>query len=369
MIKIFHTGDLHIGMRFKGYPEPIKSSLQQARLDVLTNMVQMANEENCNLFVIAGDLFDRITGIDKKTITQVPAILERFQGDCVLIMPGNHDYDNGMVELWHSFNKAASDKLLYINEERPYSLEDYGVNAIVYPAPCNAKHSSTNNIGWIKEETMDEDQVRIGVGHGAINGLSPDLDLTYYNMTLDELHNTPVDLWLLGHTHITYPFQDSVTNEKVFNPGTPEPDGLDCRHLGNAWIISIDNDKKLNANRVTTGTYRFIDKEYEIQDREDLENILESFLKDSPEKTIARIQLKGKVDEDVFKYRQEIYNSIEQSIAYLIVDDSELGIKITTEKIHKEFSDGSFPKQLLLALEDDENTLQLAYELIMEVKE
>lgn len=369
MIKIFHTADLHIGMRFNGYPEPIKTSLQEARLNVLSNMVVLANEEKCNLFVIAGDLFDRITGIDKKTIIEITKALEFFQGDCILVMPGNHDYDNDMIDLWNNFNKVICDKVLYINEKRPYSLNDYGLNAIVYPAPCHAKHSSTNNIGWIKEHTMDQNQVHIGIGHGAINGLSPDLDFNYYNMTLDELHNIPVDLWLLGHTHVTYPFHSSVTKEKVFNPGTPEPDGLDCRHLGNAWIISIDNDKKLIANRVTTGTYRFIDKEYEIQDREDLEAILESFLKDSPEKTIARIGLKGKVDEDVFKYRQEIYNSIEQSIAYLIVDDCELGIKITTEKIHKEFSDGSFPKRLLLALEDDESTLQLAYELIMEVKE
>ena len=43
-------------------------------------------------------------------------------------------------------------------------------------------------------------------------------------------------------------------------------------------------------------------------------------------------------------------------------------MKITTEKIHKEFSDGSFPQELLLSLSDEEDTLQLAYELIMEVR-
>ncbi|MDR7855129.1 metallophosphoesterase [Tissierella sp.] len=368
MIKIFHTADLHIGMRFNGYPEPIKGSLQEARLSVLSNMVQLANEEKCNLFVIAGDLFDRITGIDKKTITEAVKALEAFQGDCILVMPGNHDYDNDMIELWNSFNKAVCDKLLYINEKRPYSLNDYGLNAIVYPAPCHAKHSSSNNIGWIKEHTMDENQVHIGVGHGAINGLSPDMDLTYYNMSLDELESIPVDLWLLGHTHITYPPQSSVNEWKTFNPGTPEPDGLDCKHRGSAWIISIDEGKKVRGDRVTTGTYKFVDKEYDISHREDLDAILIELMNDNPSRTISRINLKGKVDEDVFNYRQEIYKKIEQDIAYLIVDDSHLGIKITTEKIQKEFSDGSFPQQLLLALSDDEDTLQLAYEFIMEVK-
>jgi len=368
MIKIFHTADLHIGMKFSSYPEPIKSYLHQARVDVLANMVQIANQEKCNLFVIAGDLFDKITGIDKKTINQAAAAIEAFHGECVVVMPGNHDYDNNMIELWGIFNKATSDKILYVNEERPYSLNDYGIDAVVYPAPCHSKHSSTNNIGWIKNETINQEQINIGIGHGAIVGLSPDMDSSYYNMTMDELYNVPVDLWLLGHTHITYPLQLSVTSEKIFNPGTPEPDGLDCKHRGNAWIISIDDKKKITADRVTTGTYKFIDSEYEIKERDDLDSILSSLQNNDPSKTIARILLKGRVDEDVFNYRQETYKAIEQAIAYLRVDDSSLGIKITSDKIHKEFSDGSFPQQLLLALSDEEDTLQLAYELIMEVK-
>lgn len=368
MIKIFHTADLHIGMRFSNYPEPIRSSLQQARLDVLDNMIQTANGENCNLFVIAGDMFDRITGIDKKSITKAAKSLEAFQGECVLVMPGNHDYDNGMVDLWTSFNKSVSDKVLYINNEIPYSLKNYGINATIYPAPCDSKHSSTNNIGWIKEYEMDEEGVHIGIGHGAINGLSPDLDLNYYNMTLDELHNTPVDLWLLGHTHVTYPFNSSVTSEKVFNPGTPEPDGLDCKHGGHAWIISIDEEKNISGNRVTTGIYKFMDKEYEIKSAECLDDLYKELIKDNPKNTIARIGLKGRVDEEVFHYRQEIYKYIEEAIGYLIKDDDNLGIRVTPEKIHKEFTNGSFPQQLLLALSDDEDTLQLAYELIMEVK-
>lgn len=368
MIKIFHTADLHIGMKFSSYPDYIKGSLQQARLDVLMNMIQIANQENCNLFVIAGDLFDKIKGIDKKSISQAATYLESFQGECIVVMPGNHDYDNNLIELWTSFNKDACDKLLYINDERPYDLNDYGLNATIYPAPCHSKHSKTNNIGWIKDHTMNQEQIHIGISHGAINGISPDMDLNYYNMTMDELHNTPVDLWLLGHMHITYPFNSSVTSEKVFNPGTPEPDGLDCRHKGNAWIINIDSDKKINANTVTTGTYKFIDKDYDIEHREDLDGILEELISDAPEKTIARINLKGRVNEDVFNYRQEVYKKVEQIIAYLIIEDSNLGIKITPEKIHKEFSEGSFPQKLLLALSDDEDILQLAYELITEVK-
>lgn len=371
MIKIFHTADVHIGMKFNSYPEPIKGYLQEARVDVLDIMIKIANEEKCNLFVIAGDLFDKITGIDKKTKGRVITALNEFQGECVLVLPGNHDYDNGMIDLWDNFNKAVSEKIIFINDERAFSLEDYGLNVVIYPAPCHSKHSSANNLQWIKEKTkeIDDKLINIGIAHGAIDSLSPDLENNYYNMSLKELQNTNMDLWLLGHTHITYPFKSPITNERIFNPGTPEPDGLDCKHNGQAWIISIDNNKKTNAYLVSTGTYKFTDKEYKIEDKDDLDKIFDELIKDNPGKTIARITLKGSVDEDVFDYRQEIYELIEKSIVYLIVEDSEFKMKITTEKIHREFSDGSFPQELLLSFSDDEDTLQLAYELIMEVKE
>jgi exonuclease SbcD len=368
MIRIFHTADVHIGMKFNNYPEPVKDCLREARTDALDKMIELANEEKCNLFVVAGDLFDKITGIDKKTMNRVVTALNSFQGECVLLMPGNHDYDNGMIDLWDNFMKTASDKIVFINDEHTYSLEDYGLNVHIYPAPCHSKHSSTNNIQWIKDEQIDENYINIGIAHGALEGLSPDLEKTYYNMSVNELESLPMDLWLLGHTHIIYPSKSPISNEKTFNPGTPEPDGLDCKHKGQAWLIVVDDNKKTNAKLIQTGTYKFTDKVYPIEDRDDLDAILEELKKDEPEKTIARITLKGRVDEDEFDYRQEIYRSIEKNIMYLIVEDSDFKIKITTEKIHKEFLDGSFPQELLLSLSDDEDTLQLAYELIMEVR-
>ncbi len=48
MLKIFHTADLHIGMKFNSYPTSIRDRLIEARFDVLDKMVQMANDEQCN---------------------------------------------------------------------------------------------------------------------------------------------------------------------------------------------------------------------------------------------------------------------------------------------------------------------------------
>jgi len=370
-MKIFHTGDLHVGMKFNNYPEPVRGQLKQARTDVLGKMVGIANQEECNIFVVAGDLFDSISGNSKKAIGDVVDALKGFHGECVLVLPGNHDYDNNMVELWKTFRGLCQDihKIMVVNREEPVSLADWELDAVVYPAPCHSKHSGTNNIGWISRENQGEAApVRIGIAHGALLGISPDMDSTYYNMSLAELNGAPVDVWLLGHTHITYPDKKTVNGWKVFNPGTPEPDGLDCRHKGNAWILTINDTKEVSGELVETGTYRFTDQRHQVSSREDFEKIMGDLIGGPSGHTIARLRLRGKLGEEDFAHRHEVREKLEEALAYLLFDDSELEIKITQEMIHKKFSDGSFPEKLLSALTGDEEALQLAYELIMEVK-
>ncbi|WP_409228648.1 metallophosphoesterase family protein [Gudongella sp. SC589] len=366
-IKIFHTGDIHIGMTFNSYPEGIRELLKSARIDVIERMVKQANREGCDLFVIAGDLFDKIKGIDKRTQAAVAGHLSKFEGACVVILPGNHDYHTEMVDLWSSFLSYTDDRLILLQEEKPYDLREYGLGAVIYPAGCHSKHSKENNLGWLKEMDMDKEVISIGVGHGALSGISPDLDNQYFNMALDELDRIPVNVWLMGHTHITYPEKDSLQNWKVYNPGTPEPDGLDCKHNGNAWIVNVDDSGEIDAKRVDTGKYSFMDVVFNINQLEDYSRIKNHF-KEGTENTIARISLSGTLDEEAYRYRLKLKEELEERLLHLILEDSELKIRINSDKIHKEFTKGSFPEQLLLSLQEDEEALQLAYEIISEVR-
>jgi exonuclease SbcD len=367
-LKIFHTADIHIGMKFNSYPDNIRNCLVEARFDVLDKMIQIANDKQCNLFVIAGDLFNNIN-IPKLEIDSVVNSLDEFNGECVIIMPGNHDYDNEMIDLWKKFNRNIADKTLYLSEEKPYLLKQYGLNAVVYPAPCHSKHSDDNNIGWIKKnENFDPELYHIGIAHGAFEGISPDINRNYYFMSEKELVGIPVDVWLLGHTHVSFPEKSIVKNCKIFNSGTPEPDGLDCGHGGYAWIVTICKDKRVTGKKVETGIYRFHDEQFIINDDEDLNKIKDTILKDNPIKKVVRITLNGRLSSDAFNRRQEIFNKLYDKIAYAIIDDSELGIKVTKEIIDREFTLGSFPHRFLNELAADDEALQIAYELTQEVR-
>ena len=367
-IKIFHTADLHIGMKYNRYPDGIKNELVDARLDVLDRLIRMANDEECNIFAIAGDLFNGLKA-SRKNIDRVIESLNAFSGECVVVIPGNHDYDNGMIDLWNTFNSHITEKIIYMNEEKPYDLNEYGLEAVMYPAPCHSRHSDVNNIGWIKGEIpLEPSLYHIGIAHGALEGISPDIDKSYYYMSNSELEATAVDVWLLGHTHVTYPEMDTIKSHRIFNSGTPEPDGFDCRHEGHAWIISIDEDKEVNARQVITGKYRFIDEVFNIKEDEDLYRLKDLILQDNPERKIMRITLEGRISSEVYSNKQAIYNELRSSLAHLIVNDSNLSIKVSKDIIEKEFTNGSFPYHFLNALANDDEALQIAYELVKEVK-
>lgn len=363
-IKIFHTGDIHLGMKFTSYPEGIRSILSDSRYLTLEGMVKKANEMECSLFVVAGDLFNT-TQISKRDIDRTVNILDKFLGNCVLVMPGNHDYDNGMVDLWKQFNSHHRENILYLGEMKPFDLEDYGLDVIVYPAPCHAKHSEENNLGWIKESDIsDSGKYHIGIAHGALEGISPDLAGEYFYMGKQELEDIPVDIWLLGHTHVSYPVEQNVIGWKVFNAGTPEPDGLNFRHAGGAWIITIDEKRNVKGERVETGRYRFFDEAFLIKDDDELEKVKEWALVGDPSKRIIRLTLTGRVSHNTHKNLRIFYNDLEEKLAYLIVDDSKLRVRIDKETIDKEFTHGSFPYEFLNRLIEDDESLQIAYDLI-----
>ena len=77
-------------------------------------------------------------------------ILDGFAGACVAVLPGNHDYYAGaeyfMADFWPDTGANS-----FACETRPYPLHDFGLDVVLYPAPCDHRHSATNRLGWLRE--------------------------------------------------------------------------------------------------------------------------------------------------------------------------------------------------------------------------
>lgn len=361
-IKILHTSDLHIGMKFNSYNDDVRNQLVEARFLSLENMINKSNDLECDLFVISGDLFNSIQ-VSKKDLNRTAQILNKFNGSFVLILPGNHDYDNNIVELWREFERMNLENVILLNKHEIYNLNIHDKNINIYPAHCHNKHSSTNNLKWIKEENINPEEINIGISHGAIEGLSADLEGNYFLMGLNELENIPVDIWLIGHTHVRYPYVEEIKNHKIFNAGTHEPDGLNYKDEGSCWYIELSKEETF-TKRIITGKYRFKDLYEEIESDEQFFQLKEELISNITSSDLLRLNLKGSVSKDLYSNISSIYKELEEACFYLIVNDNELKLKVDSEIIKKEFTQGSFPYEFLMSLEDDEEALQLAYEMV-----
>ncbi len=356
-------------MKFAGYPS-IQSDLIKARFEALKRCVDIANDRECDLFVVGGDLFDRVS-VAREDIHRAAEILGDFQGRLVAVLPGNHDFMTDRPDgLWATFKGYADQHILVLESSEIYSLKPYDLDAKLYAAPCEAKHSPENLIGWIQGIEKDPGvQFHIGIAHGSLEGLSPDFDKNYYPMTEPELKSCGLDLWLMGHTHIPYPAAPGPRS-RVFYPGTPEPDGFDCGHEGKALVLDIDKGKKVSASFISTGAYRFYHREAAISSWSEAETIMAEFSDPRHVKTLLKLKLDGRLPEEEYEKLGSIYNTLEKNLAFVHIDSTGVTIRITPEVIDKEFTEDSFPYRLLKQLSEkqDFEALQIAYELIREAQ-
>jgi hypothetical protein len=375
MIRLFHTADLHLGLKFTrgGYAPALRERLVARRLESLRGMITLAQERGCHVFVIAGDLFDTPL-VAKGLVREAAAILARFEG-VVAVLPGNHDYAQEEDPLWPTFVDALGEGHHLLRRETPCDLREQGIPLVLFPGVCGSRHSRTNAVGWVPDalSSLDlPDEVRrVGIAHGSLEGLSPDFGGDYFPMTKGELESSGLDLWLLGHTHVRFPDRDRFEGERVLFPATPEPDGFDCRHAGHAWIIELDSDGAVRGESVRTGAHRFRTVVKTITSEADLEAVKAEFGTFSANEDLAKLILSGRLPGELFEGRGEWLGAMEKSVLYLESDLSGLHREIRASDIGREFTIGSFPHRLLGGLAgsgDDADALQLAWDLVKEAR-
>lgn len=373
MLKIFQTGDNHIGLKYANHER--KEQLIAARIQAFADMVKIANDEHCDLFVITGDLFENTYSIPKRDVQKLLNMLSDFRGT-VVVLPGNHDFYDDTAKVWQYFQDVAAEKdnIMLLTEYRPYPLTIGEEDVVLYPAHCTSLHSETgkNNLDWIKAEHINADATyRIGIAHGAVQGETIDREGQYFLMTRQELESIPVDVWLIGHTHV--PFPDDLTDdfapcERILNAGTHVQTDVSCNTEGLCFIITIDEQKKLRAKKVTSGKLRFYRKTIALKAGE-MEPILDNALADMGDNSVVELTLTGAVTADEYDNRFAIITQKLSRFLESRCDDNALSKLISKELIDAEFAETSLSGRLLTALLDDPKEAQLAYELLQSLKE
>ena len=374
MVKIFVTGDVHIGKKYDRYPE-IKDRLIESRFQCVKRCVKEAEREHCEFLVITGDLFDNVSTIRQQDVKRIVEILAGFGGR-VLVLPGNHDYYTGEEKVWKDFQNALAKvehNIILFTEFRAYPFEAGEETVSFYPAFCQSKHSDENNLGWIKAQKPDDSTYHVGVAHGALEGLSPDMKAEYFLMTERELNAISMDAWLIGHTHIPYPSDlpadKEVAGYKIFNAGTPEQTDLSNNTSGVSFILTLDRNAgktTVSARQYQSGEIRFFDVNAPVGE-DGLNAAVSSAIGNLPENSVIRLNVSGTATSEEYAEKQRIYDDALRPFLTYEVVDNDLLERITPEQIRAEFAEIGFAAQLLEALTDPKE-IQMAYELIKQYR-
>lgn len=248
MIKILHSADWHLDAPMSGFAPEAAVALQKQSKLIPGKIAALCKQENCDLLLLAGDLFDG--NPSRETVVGVQEALASLDIP-VIITPGNHDFCN--------------DASPYIKESWPENVHIFQkaqIESICLPElDCRiygAGYQSMDCPGLLKQfHAEGTEKYQIGVFHGDATTASP-----YFPITRHQLQESGLCYVALGHIHK----QGSLTAGETVClwPGTPMGRGYD--ETGDKGVIVVTLADSVDAKFLPLDTPRFYDETVDAGD-------------------------------------------------------------------------------------------------------
>ena len=274
MIRILHAADLHLDSPFASMRPDQAAARRQEQRELLFELVRRCNALDCDLLLLAGDLFD-----SERVFPETLTALRRALSGCrapVFIAPGNHD----PICPGSPYQRQDWPEQVHIfTHQRPESVLLEGVR--VWGAAFRESHSGPLLRGF---RAAGGPVPEIMVVHGELNG-GPSV---YNPITEEDVRRSGLDYLALGHIHALQ--VRKIGDTTVGNPGCPMGRGFD--EAGEKGVLYVELDRKVcRAEPISLGA-----RQYRIlrvpAGEAPLENVLRALPADS-RRDICRIILTG----------------------------------------------------------------------------
>ena len=272
-LKILHSADWHLDSPFLGFTEQQRQFLREAQLRIPGKVADLCRREDCDLMLLAGDLFDG------EASPETLSILKRELENCgvpVLISPGNHDYCTS----GSPWQEEAWPENVFVFTGGLESVTIQGLNCRIY----GAAFQSMDCPSLLEDfQAQGDEQYCVAVLHGdPLQRNSP-----YNPITNAQVRNSSLDYLALGHVHKAGLFRSGET--LCAWPGCPMGRGWDETGDKGVCIVTLDQDVKVQT--VSLHLPRFYDLEAEV--RGDAVEAVEGALPAVPGEDFYRITLTG----------------------------------------------------------------------------
>ena len=246
--RIQTIGDPHLGKLFKtGVP---RDRLGSREIHVLNSFKEYLNKENIDLYVVLGDLFDKIQ-ISNEVLTQAILILEESCNNNLdksyYVLSGNHDLSKDvskvssfvLLERYFS-NSGNTPNLHFITDSSDFKVLE-NLSTLLYFSNYDPFDSVYNP--FTNDSISDEYNLSIAFGHWDTVDYGSS---KFKSHQLSEDFVSNFDLVVTGHEH--KPTQKDIQNTTVVVSGSLQPYafGEDIREDGNLYVsLNIDEISKI----------------------------------------------------------------------------------------------------------------------------
>lgn len=335
MIKFIHTGDIHLGLKFKNVSFQKEKAIERRRelWSTFERIVKHSKESNGDFLLIAGDLFEE-KYFTLGEMKRVRDILKSAETVNIIITAGNHDY---------------------LSKKSLYNMVEWSPNVTIFQGDGiknkEFKDLKTTIYGYswdqveLRENTIFEDFSKVDssfnnilVIHGDIGAKS-----SYLPLNLEKLKALNMDYIALGHIH-----KPELLAHNIAYCGCPEP--LHFGETGDRGIIVGQIDKGITkVEFVPFSKRRFIEEEIVLNENMGYLDIINEFNKInklSKEVDFYRIEMKGYVQKDI--NLENLINDLEEDFYHIeIINNTVLDYDLEyLEETYRDNIIGHFIKEM-----------------------
>ena len=295
MVKFLQSADWQLGMTRHFLTGEAQARFSAARLDVVERMGNLAFDEGCQFVVVCGDVFDS-NQIERQVLMRAFEKMAAFPQVTFYLLPGNHDpLDASSIYDSNSFLTRQPKNVKVLDQSGALEVAT-GVEII--PAPWINKYPTIDLVNAACEVLEVSDAIRVVVGHGATDAMSPNRDdpkLIGLEQLEEKIRAGLIHYVALGDRHST---TDVGTTGRVRYSGAPEPTDYTEIDSGNVLIVDLDKDS-CNVEAMHVGTWRFVSRDWHVGNQEDIDAV-EEWLSTLTNKdlTIVKLALVGAVSLD-----------------------------------------------------------------------
>lgn len=295
-MRFIASADWQIGKQALFLPEEARARYAQARLDVIRRIGELAKEVRADFVVVGGDVFES-NQLDRRILRRTCESLRNYPVP-VFLLPGNHDaLDASSLYRSVEWKQNCPEQVTVLEEAGLATTCDVeGGKVDLIAAPWFSKRPGRDLVRVAVEEASGSLEAgarprnfRVVVGHGAVSGLSPDLDRgdsvdeEFLSAQIAEGH---LDFVVLGDRHST-----TEVAPGVWYPGTPEVTAERETDPGNVLIVDVSSPGKPPQVSVKhVGQWSLQALPFHLNSEEDLRS-LESHLRSLPNKEVTGVKL------------------------------------------------------------------------------